>query len=41
MGTDAQAIPVTPIRNPAAFLMQQRGVQWVIVGADRITANGG
>jgi methylthioribose-1-phosphate isomerase len=34
-------IPVTLITdNSAAFLMQQRQVQWVIVGADRVTANG-
>jgi methylthioribose-1-phosphate isomerase len=36
-----ERIPVTLITdNSAAFLMQQRQVQWVIVGADRITANG-
>ncbi|MBI3562295.1 MAG: S-methyl-5-thioribose-1-phosphate isomerase [Gammaproteobacteria bacterium] len=34
-------IPVTLIaEGAAAFLMQQQQVQWVIVGADRITANG-
>ena len=34
-------IPVTLITdNAAAYLMQARQVQWVIVGADRITANG-
>jgi methylthioribose-1-phosphate isomerase len=34
-------IPVTLITdNSGAFLMQKRQVQWVIVGADRITANG-
>ncbi|NNG12556.1 MAG: S-methyl-5-thioribose-1-phosphate isomerase [Halobacteria archaeon] len=34
-------IPVTLITDSAAaFLMQQRRVQWVIVGADRVTANG-
>jgi methylthioribose-1-phosphate isomerase len=34
-------IPVTLITdNAAAFLMQKRQVQWVIVGADRVTANG-
>lgn len=34
-------IPVTLITdNAAAFLMQQGKVQWVITGADRVTANG-
>ena len=34
-------IPVTLITdNAAAYLMQTRQVQWVIVGADRVTANG-
>ena len=34
-------IPVTLLADgAAASLMQQRKVQWVIVGADRITANG-
>jgi methylthioribose-1-phosphate isomerase len=34
-------IPVTLITdNSAAFLMQKQQVQWVIVGADRVTANG-
>jgi methylthioribose-1-phosphate isomerase len=34
-------IPVTLIaEGAAAFLMKQQQVQWVIVGADRITANG-
>jgi methylthioribose-1-phosphate isomerase len=34
-------IPVTLITDgSAAYLMQQGRVQWVIVGADRITANG-
>jgi len=34
-------IPVTLITdNAAAYLMQDRQVQWVIVGADRVTANG-
>ena len=34
-------IPVTLIADSAAaYLMQQGKVQWVIVGADRITANG-
>ncbi len=34
-------IPVTLITDSAAaFLMQRRRVQWVIVGADRVTANG-
>ena len=34
-------IPVTVIADSAAaYLMQNRLVQWVIVGADRITANG-
>jgi methylthioribose-1-phosphate isomerase len=34
-------IPVTLITdNAAAYLMQSRQVQWVIVGADRVTANG-
>jgi methylthioribose-1-phosphate isomerase len=34
-------IPVTLITdNAAAFLMQQRQVQWVITGADRVAANG-
>lgn len=34
-------IPVTLITdNAAAFLMQQGRVQWVITGADRVTANG-
>jgi methylthioribose-1-phosphate isomerase len=34
-------IPVTLITDSAAaFLMYQRRVQWVIVGADRVTANG-
>jgi len=34
-------IPVTLIADSsAAYLMQQGRVQWVIVGADRITANG-
>jgi methylthioribose-1-phosphate isomerase len=34
-------IPVTLIADSAAaYLMQQQKVQWVIVGADRITANG-
>ncbi|HEY5603297.1 MAG TPA: S-methyl-5-thioribose-1-phosphate isomerase [Gammaproteobacteria bacterium] len=34
-------IPVTLLADgAAAALMQQRKVQWVIVGADRITANG-
>jgi methylthioribose-1-phosphate isomerase len=34
-------IPVTLITdNAAAHLMQTRQVQWVIVGADRVTANG-
>ncbi len=34
-------IPVTLITdNAAARLMQQRQVQWVITGADRVTANG-
>lgn len=35
------AIPVTLITdNAAAFLMQRGKVQWVITGADRVTANG-
>ncbi|UCC55586.1 MAG: S-methyl-5-thioribose-1-phosphate isomerase [Gammaproteobacteria bacterium] len=34
-------IPVTLITdNAAGFLMQNRRVQWVITGADRVTANG-
>ena len=34
-------IPVTLITdNAAAYLMQSRQIQWVIVGADRVTANG-
>ena len=34
-------IPVTLITdNAAAYLMQSRQVQWVILGADRVTANG-
>lgn len=34
-------IPVQLITdNAAAFLMQKQQVQWVIVGADRVTANG-
>jgi len=34
-------IPVTLITdNAAAYLMQTRQVQWVILGADRVTANG-
>ncbi len=34
-------IPVKLITdNAAAFLMQKKRVQWVIVGADRVTANG-
>ena len=34
-------IPVTLITdNAAAYLMQTRQVEWVIVGADRVTANG-
>lgn len=34
-------IPVTLITdNAAAFLMQRQRVQWVITGADRVTANG-
>jgi methylthioribose-1-phosphate isomerase len=34
-------IPVTLLADGAAgYLMQQGKVQWVIVGADRITANG-
>ncbi len=34
-------IPATLIADSAAaFLMQQRRIQWVIVGADRIAANG-
>ncbi len=34
-------IPATLITDSAAaFLMQRQGVQWVIVGADRVTANG-
>jgi len=34
-------IPVTLIAdNAAAFLMQKKKVEWVIVGADRVTANG-
>ena len=34
-------IPVTLITdNSAAFLMQGKQVQWVITGADRVTANG-
>ena len=34
-------IPVTLITdNAAAFLMQRKQVQWVIVGADRVAANG-
>lgn len=34
-------IPVTLITdNAAGFLMQKRRVQWVITGADRVTANG-
>jgi methylthioribose-1-phosphate isomerase len=34
-------IPVTLITdNAAAYLMQTQQVQWVIVGADRVTANG-
>jgi methylthioribose-1-phosphate isomerase len=36
-----ERIPVTLITDSsAAYLMQQGQVQWVIVGADRITANG-
>ena len=34
-------IPVTLITdNSAAFLMQGKSVQWIITGADRVTANG-
>lgn len=34
-------IPVSLIADgAAAYLMQQRSIRWVIVGADRITANG-
>jgi methylthioribose-1-phosphate isomerase len=34
-------IPVTLITdNSAAFLMQRKSVQWIITGADRVTANG-
>ncbi len=34
-------IPVTLVTdNAAGFLMQQQRVQWVITGADRVTANG-
>ena len=36
-----EGIPVTLlVDSAAAYLMQQRKVQWVIVGADRIAANG-